>query len=254
MKRIFLIGFFLVLLIIPSTSQDSVFIYQKGKIMTAIAIEEIDSIIFYPAPEEDTITDIEGNVYNTVTIGNQIWMKENLRTTKYNDGSDIPLVTDRTDWGNLTTPGTCWYENSESIGTTYGALYNWYAVNTGKLCPTGWHAPIDEEWTILISCLGGEDIAGGKLKESGINHWESPNTGATNESGFTGLPGGYRNYNGNFDNIVLFGYWWSAKGNETAYAWNRYMNYNYAIVYRYSRRKEIGYSVRCLKDSHYPIN
>jgi uncharacterized protein (TIGR02145 family) len=224
------------------------FIHQKGKIITTIAVEEIDSIIFYPAPGEDTLTDIEGNVYNTVTIGDQIWMKENLKTTQFNDGKVIPLVTDKSDWENLRTPGYCWYENSKSIGATYGALYNWYTVNTGKLCPGGWHVPIDEEWTILTSYLGGEDVAGRKLKESGTNHWESPNTGATNESGFTGLPGGYRNYNGNFDNIVLFGYWWSATGNEAAYAWNRYMNYNYAIVYRYSRHKEVGFSIRCIKD------
>jgi len=248
MKKILMILFLLVPLIKTSMAQEYMFIYQKGKIITTIAIEEIDSIIFYPASEEDTITDIEGNVYNTVIIGNQIWMKENLKTTRYNDGTEIPLVTDKTDWDALTTPGYCWYQNSDSIGTIYGALYNWYTVNTGKLCPRGWHVPLDEDWTILTSYLGGEDVAGGKLKESGTNLWESPNTGATNESGFTGLPGGYRNYNGNFDNIVLFGYWWSATGNEAAYAWNRYMNYNYAIVYRYSRRKEIGYSVRCVKD------
>jgi len=248
MKKILIIGFFLVLLIISSTAQENMFIYQKGEIITTIATEEIDSIIFYPAPGEDTIADIEGNVYKTVTIGTHLWMKENLKTTKYNDGTDIPLVTDKTDWGDLTTPGYCWYENSKSIGTTYGALYNWYTVSTGKVCPTGWHVPIDEEWTFLTSYLGGEDVAGGKLKESGTNHWGSPNTGATNESGFTALPGGYRNYNGTFDNFGNFGYWWSATENDAAYAWNRYMFYGYANVYRYFKHKEVGLSVRCIRD------
>ena len=248
MKKILVIGFFLVLLILTLTAQEYMFIYQKGGILTTIAIEEIDSIIFYPTHAEDTITDIEGNVYNTVTIGNQIWMKENLKTTTYNDGIEIPLVTDKTDWDNLTTPGYCWYENSDSIGTIYGALYNWYSVNTGKLCPKGWHVPLDEDWTILTSYLGGEDVAGGKLKESGTNHWQNQNTEATNESGFTALPGGYRNYNGTFDNIVNFGYWWSATENDAAYAWNRYIFYGYANVYRYFKRKDIGFSVRCVKD------
>ena len=248
MKKIFLIELFFVLLVTTSKSQEYIYIYQKGKIITTIATDEIDSIIFYPAPGIDTMTDIEGNVYNTVIIGNQIWMKENLKTARYNDGTEIPLVSDKTDWDNLTTAGYCWYENSDSVGTTYGALYNWYSVNTGKLCPTGWHVPLDEEWTILTSFLGGEDIAGGKLKESGTNHWEYQTTGATNESGFTALPGGYRNYTGTFDNVVNFGYWWSATESDAANAWNRYMFYLYPNVYRYSRRKEIGYSVRCVKD------
>jgi uncharacterized protein (TIGR02145 family) len=248
MKRIFLTGFFLALMVITSTSQDYIYIYQKGKIITKIATEEIDSIIFYPAPGEDTITDIEGNVYNTVKIGNQIWMKENLKTSKYSDGEEIPLVTDKTDWDNLTSPGYCWYENTDSIGTTYGALYNWYCVNTGKLCPGGWHVPMDEEWTVLTTYLGGEEIAGGKLKESGTNHWENQNAGATNESGFTALPGGYRNYNGTYDNIVNFGYWWTATEKDAVYARNRYMFYLYPNVYSYLRRKDIGYSVRCVKD------
>ncbi len=248
MKKILTIGFSLVLLIITSAAQDYMFIHQKGNIITTIATEEIDSVIFYPAPGEDILTDIDGNVYNTVTIGNQIWMRENLKTTRYSDGKDIPWVSDRTAWDNLTTPGYCWYENSDSLGAIYGALYNWYTVSTGKLCPKGWHVPIDDEWTILTSFLGGEEVAGEKLKEPGTNHWESQNNRATNETGFTALPGGYRNYNGRFDNIVNFGYWWSATENDAAYAWNRYMFYGYVNVYRLSRSKEIGYSVRCIKD------
>ena len=118
------------------------------------------------------VTDDDGNVYHSVTIGTQVWMVENLKTTKYNDGTSIPLVTDATDWHNLLTPGYCWNNNDEATyKATYGALYNWYTVNTGNLCPTGWHVPGDAEWTTLTTYLGGEDVAGGKLKEVGITHW-----------------------------------------------------------------------------------
>ena len=122
------------------------------------------------------VQDIDGNNYLTVTIGTQIWMAENLRTTKYNDGTAIPLVTDNTTWANLTTPAYCWYNNdAKTNGSTYGALYNWYSVNTKKLCPTGWHVPNDTEWTTLTTYLGGTAVAGGKLKETGTAHWYSPN-------------------------------------------------------------------------------
>ena len=114
----------------------------------------------------DGINDIDGNAYNKVTIGRQTWLVENLRTTKYNDGTLIPLVQDNTAWSNLITPGYCWFDNDEVANKNpYGALYNWYAVNTGKLCPSGWHVPTDTEWTTLIDNLGGLDVAGGKLKE-----------------------------------------------------------------------------------------
>ena len=145
--------------------------------------------IVNPAPTPLTATDIDGNVYHTVTIGTQIWMVENLKTTRYNDGSPIPFVTDSSSWSNLTTPGYCWYNNDTTNKNTYGALYNWFAVNTGKLAPTGWHVPTDDEWTTLTTYLGGESIAGGKLKETGTTHWRTPNAGATNEIGFTASSG-----------------------------------------------------------------
>ena len=116
----------------------------------------------------------------------------NLKTTKYNDGTSIPNVTNDTSWSNLTTGAYCWYNNDVSYKNPYGALYNWYAVNTGKLAPKGWHVPSDAEWTTLITYLGGESIAGGKLKEAGTTHWLSPNTEATNSTGFSALPGGRR--------------------------------------------------------------
>ena len=139
----------------------------------------------------NTVTDIDGNVYHTVKIGTQVWMVENLKTTKYNDGTPIPLVTANSSWAILTTPGYCFYNNDANVNkATYGAMYNWYIVNTGKLCPAGWHVPIDAEWTTLTNYLGSENAAGGKLKEFGISHWVTPNDGTTNSSGFTALPAG----------------------------------------------------------------
>jgi len=195
------------------------------------------------------VTDIEGNFYSTVRIGSQIWMAENLKTTKYNDGADIPLVTDNTAWSNLPTPGYCWYNNSQFLyGNTYGVLYNWYTVNTDYLCPTGWHVPTDAEWTTLTTFLGGESVAGSKLKETGTIHWLNPNTDATNETGFTALPGGNRWDSGSFNNIGSSGIWWSATEINTNSAWNRAMLNSNADAYRVSRNKHYGFSVRCLKD------
>jgi len=201
-----------------------------------------------PAPDI-TVTDIDGNVYKTVTIGTQVWMLENLKVTKLNDGTAIPLVTDKTSWLNLTTPGFCWYNNYEATNKdTYGALYNWYTVNTGKLCPTGWHVPTDAEWTTLTSYLGGESVAGGKLKEAGTTHWKSPNTGATNESGFTGLPGGMRNVPGFFYNIKDSGIWWSSTEYDATDGLLSRADYNYGGFYKHNLVKTCGFSIRCVKD------
>jgi len=194
------------------------------------------------------VEDIDGNRYNTVKIGSQIWMTENLKTTKYNDGTAIPLVTDNAAWVNLTTPGYCWYNNDyTTYGAVYGALYNWYAVKTGALCPEGWHVPLEEEWTTLTTFLGGESVAGGMMKETGTAHWISPNTGATNESGFTGLPGGYRSHGGGFYSIGVYGNWWSP-GDHSAYlAFYLYLSPSTNVHWSVDN-KESGFSVRCLRD------
>jgi uncharacterized protein (TIGR02145 family) len=247
MKTILTIVFMLGVFISTVKAQDYMFVHQKGKIITTIATGEIDSIIFYPAPGEDTITDIEGNVYNTITIGTQIWMKENLKTTQYNDGTDIPLESADSMWISIKTPGYCWYENSKSVGKTYGALYNWYTVNTGKLCPAEWHVPVNAEWTMLTSYLGGESGAGDKLKESGTTHWIGQNS-ATNETGFTALPGGCRGNSGAFYSFGETGYWWSATEDGEANAWNCYMYYGAGVGRSNYYVKEYGYSVRCVKD------
>ena len=206
-------------------------------------------------PDTNTITDVDGNIYHYVVIGTQTWMVENLKTTKYNDGTAIPLGTDDTAWANLTTPGYCWYNNdAATYKNTYGALYNWFTVNTSKLAPSGWHVPTDAEWTILTIYLGGETVAGGKMKstgtrEAGTGLWYRPNIGATNESGFTAVPAGYRDYDGTFKRIGMTGAWWSSSEYGTGiYAWTRYLLYDYIDAYRDFRSKNDGFSVRCVRN------
>jgi len=201
--------------------------------------------------DANAISDYEGNYYTTVSIGTQVWMKENLRSTKYNDGTPIPNETEGAAWGALSTPAYCWYGNDAiTYKTTYGALYNWFTVNTGKLCPINWHVPSDSEWTILTTFLGGESVSGGKLKEAGSTHWSSPNTGASNDSGFTGLPGGNRWGNGPFDGIGTLAYWWSSTEVTTLSAWYRQVYYNTVNIDRlnFNPVERSGFSVRCVKD------
>ena len=197
---------------------------------------------------DDTVTDIDGNVYRTVRIGNQVWMAENLRTTRFNDGTPIPHVTDDSVWDGLETPGYCWYNNDVSNKVTYGGMYNWYAVNTGRLAPEGWHVPTKGEWLTLINYLGGEDVAGGKLKEIGTSHWASPNAGATDENGFTALPGGYRGGGGMFWHLGGACFWWSATEESADKAWRCSINYSDSYVDVDSQYFTHGWSVRCVKD------
>ncbi|MEE4215602.1 MAG: fibrobacter succinogenes major paralogous domain-containing protein [Bacteroidales bacterium] len=195
------------------------------------------------------LTDIDGNTYNTVTIGNQVWMQENLKVTKLNNGTQIPLVEDNDTWLHTDDPGYSWYDNDkDTYGDTYGAFYNWYAVNTGNLCPDGWHVATDDEWTALTDYLGGEGVAGGKLKETGTEHWESPNTGATNESGFSALPGGYRSNGGQYYSKGRRGSWYTSSAKDDTYVWRRDVNYDDAVVDRWNNNKNFGLYVRCIKD------
>jgi len=221
---------------------------MKNRVLLLLAA--VYAVLTSQAQDISTVTDIDGNTYQTVTIDTRIWMVENLKTTKYNDGTAIPLVaTDNIAWSNLTEPGYCWYNNNQAMyGNTYGALYNWYAVNTGKLCPTGWHVPTDNEWIILTNYLGGESIAGGKLKETDTTHWNSPNTGATNETGFTALPGGYRSVDGNFYYIGFDGYFWSATELGVNYAWYQEVMFYNSGFRLLNGLKRNGFSVRCLRD------
>ena len=195
------------------------------------------------------VKDIDGNIYHTVAIGTQVWMKENLKTTQYNDGTPIPLITDDLEWGELLTPGYCWYDNDEATNKlTYGALYNWYAVNTGKLCPIGWHVSTDADWKDLTNFINVEET-GGRLKAKGTNYWREPNKEATNVTGFTALPGGGRYDKSGFANSSGFGYWWSsdeAFTNENG--WYRELNFYSGFIYRDYFFKTNGFSVRCVKD------
>jgi uncharacterized protein (TIGR02145 family) len=200
-----------------------------------------------PLASSNTVTDTDGNVYHTVAIGTQVWMVENLKTTRLNDGTPIPLETDPSVWPNLTTSAYCWYNDSAAYGTIYGALYNCYSVNTGKLAPTGWHVPTDSEWTVLVKYLGDSSVAGGKLKEVGTAHWNSPNTGATNETGFSALPGGSRS-TGTYSSIGMVGDWWSSTSGGGQNSWFRSMSYNSAGATRVARPWFYGFSVRCVKD------
>jgi uncharacterized protein (TIGR02145 family) len=201
------------------------------------------------------VKDIDGNLYKAVIIGTQTWMAENLKTTRLNDGTPIPDVADNSEWHNLSSPAYCWYINdSVEVGTINDPLYNWYTVNTGKLCPAGWHVPTDAEWDTLSDYLGGESVAGGKLKatgtiEDGDGLWFSPNTGATNETGFTALPEGLRSHYGEFSTAMSCAYWWSATEYETNIVWCRYIHYFFSDFSIGSYPRGYGLSVRCVKDN-----
>jgi uncharacterized protein (TIGR02145 family) len=193
-----------------------------------------------------------------VAIGTQVWQSTNLDVIIYRDGTPIPQVTDSTVWANLTTGAWCYYNNDPGNGTTYGKLYNWYAVagihdndpNTPNkiLAPEGWHIPTDAEWTTLTIFLGGSSLAGGKMKATDTSLWRNPNTGATNSSSFTGIPAGGRYNDGSFNNIGSSSYLWSYSEASSRYAWFRSLNYNLGNVNRFNDSKKYGFSVRCLRD------
>jgi len=208
------------------------------------------SFIFSPC------TDADGNNYPVVQIGSQLWMAENLKTTSYRNNTPIPNVTDGAEWAGLTTPAYCWYNNNIKNKDIYGALYNWYVVNTGKLCPDGWHVPTDDEWHEMVLYLDQDavqdveesNIAGGKLKEEGILHWSEPNTGATDEVGFTARAGGVRKYDGVFSGPTGHGNWRTSSEYDDTQVWYRYIFYYSASIYRKPTNKQAGYSVRCISD------
>ena len=209
----------------------------------------------------ETLTDYDGNIYNAVQIGNQVWMTENLKVIHYSDGESIPLVTDSVEWANLddNDDACCYYAND--YNSEYGVLYTWTAAmgdntvgsNTNPsgvqgVCPDGWHLPSEPEWHELIDYLGGDSNAGGKLKESDTTHWKSPNIDADNSSRFTGLPGGGRDQDGAFISLRYYGFWWSTT-DVVSYASNDlilYYNNSEAITSYYY--KSSGLSVRCVKD------
>ncbi|NQU50939.1 MAG: hypothetical protein HQ522_00195 [Bacteroidetes bacterium] len=216
-----------------------------------------------PCPGTPTITDIDGNVYNTVQIGSQCWMKENLKTTTYNNGTSIPNVTNASTWSNLSSGAYVWYSNNNSWKESFGALYNWYAmVDANGLCPDGWHIPSDDEWTELINYIGHFGL-GNELKScrqvnsplgGGCNTSEHPRWSeayvnyGTDDYGFSGLAGGTRDFNGTFWDIGIYTGWWSSTENSPSFAWGRYLSNNLNFVYIYTYPKRDGFRVRCLRD------
>jgi uncharacterized protein (TIGR02145 family) len=189
----------------------------------------------------DPLMDVDGNIYNTIKIGAQTWMTENLKTTKFNDGSEIPFIK------NTTSPGYCWYNNDEAAyRNPFGAMYNFYAVNTGMLCPIGWHVPSELEWKTLINYLGGSEIAGGKIKDVGTKYWKSPISESTNETGFTALPGGFYNFFGARDMGSMCNFWSST--DDVGGAWSLYMINFLPRVSLINYYHTEGLSIRCLKD------
>jgi uncharacterized protein (TIGR02145 family) len=213
--------------------------------------------------KEDKANETTNTNIPSITIGTQTWTAKNLDITTYRDGTPIPQVTDPTKWAGLTTGAWCYYNNDSANGTTYGKLYNWHAVagihdtdpNTPNkiLAPAGWHVPTDAEWTTLTTYLGGESVAGGKMKStgnltSGNGLWAGGNTDATDSSGFAGLPGGWCNISGTFTSISNDGRWWSSSDYNLADTWGRDLSHGTTTVSSYYFNKSYGYSVRCIKD------
>jgi uncharacterized protein (TIGR02145 family) len=195
------------------------------------------------------LTDFDGNIYHSITIGTQVWMVENLKVTHYRNGELIPNVTNNKEWSKLKTGAYCDYENSPEKGKTYGKLYNWYTiVDPRNICLTGWHIPTDAEWETLSTYLGGRGVTGGKLKEMGTTHWKGNNKDAKNDSGFTALPGGNRGINGKYYQISDGSNFWSTTEHTSSTAWTWYIHYNHNNVLRAHFYKICGFSVRCIKD------
>ena len=210
--------------------------------------------------QTETVTDQDGNVYPTVRIGDQLWMAENLKVTHYRNGDIIPNVTDSTEWENLDAGACAGYANLARNTSVYGLLYNWHAVHGSRdIAPDGWHVPTDEDWKELEMALGmsrsdadrtqwrGTD-EGGKLKEAGLSRWQSPNRNATNETGFTAIPGGFRYDNGGFNSFGYYAYFWSSTETDPAGAWFRYLGYGDSYIFRSGCDKRFGFSVRCVQD------
>jgi uncharacterized protein (TIGR02145 family) len=206
-----------------------------------------------------TVTDIDGNVYNVVSIGNQCWMKENLRTTRYKNGTVIPTPSGN-DWFNTSTGACCDPQSNPVNSSVYGKLYNWYAVaNPAGLCPTGWHVPENWEWNVLLKhidtnadtssvFLPNSQVAGGAMKEIGLSHWVAPNSGATNSTGFTALGAGYRDLDGSDYALGIAAWWWSSTGDFSIQAFPKMILYGSAGVTGTPYSMKAGLSVRCVRD------
>jgi uncharacterized protein (TIGR02145 family) len=230
----------LVLILISSCKKDNNNPTQSG------------GIIYNSSLTYGTVTDVDGNVYKTITIGTQTWMAENLKVTHYRNGDTISKINNSTQWYQVATGAYCDYNNNTSKAATYGKLYNWLSIiDTRNVCPTGWHVPSDVEWTILFNYLGGDTVAAFKMMEKGTTHWAYLNPGATNLSGFTALPGGMRYFDGGFIDLGLSGYWWSSTPAGDYYNLDAdyiYLGVDYNVASYGSGSKNNGISIRCVKD------
>lgn len=255
MKTIYNLVLVLFLICNIAVAQDTMYIYKSGSVSIKQAIVDIDSVVFYKAnitPIDTIISDIDGNVYNIVNIGSQIWMKENLRVTKYRNGDIIGTTNPSTlDIRNEVNPKYQWaYDGNENNATTYGRLYTWgVIIDSRNICPSGWHASTDNDWTKLTTYLGGETTAGSKIKESDTLYWQSPNNNANNSSGLTARGSGMRMNGGAlsiFSGLRNSSYWWSPAGNND-YT-ERWIVNGFSQLQRASWSKDLGFSVRCLKN------
>jgi uncharacterized protein (TIGR02145 family) len=222
---------------------ETVRIERDAVAIRAIALAEIRATPTAPArvasATTGSVTDIDGNTYKIVQIGTQVWMAENLRTSKYRDGSSIPNVTGNSQWAGLTTGAWAHYDNSTANETVYGKLYNWHAVaDRRNVCPTGWHVPSDAEWTVLSNFLATD--VGFKMKATTF--------GGSNASGFNGLPGGYRGSDGAFGDVGSYGFFWSSSEGSSGSAWNRHLGRDGRDLLRFNGGKRLGFSVRCVRD------
>lgn len=250
MKKIFCIRFFPIVMV-----GICLFLFiscKKDEADDKKADDDTTKIVFNPDKTYGTLKDIDGNVYKTIVIGTQTWMAENLKTTKYSNGDSINYITDEELWETTTEGAWTYYKNNSTLNADYGKLYNWLAVEDPRnICPSGWHIPDDPEWEGLLTYLGGYEIAGAKMKETGLNHFLYSNEGSTNESGFTGLPGGMKDYGSWSFDLGLTGFWWSSTNANDYYdleAYYYYLSRDVDAMMDGTGDKNNGASCRCIKD------
>ena len=259
MKKI-LLGFIALALCLftlrAHAQNDTIYFMKDGVVVNqqSIISKDVDSAIFYnPIPTGTTnnsaTIDVDGNVYKSVTIGIQEWMVENLRTTKYADGTAIHNVTNNSSWGSLNTGAWSHYDNDSQHESTYGKLYNWYAASDSRnLCPTGWHVPTDADWTLLTKYLAANGYNGKEGTALKSNSGWNSNGNGTDNYLWLGFPGGFRSFSGYFDGVGYDGYWWSSLESNASNAWFRYLDTNNGLVSKANYYKRYGFSVRCLRD------
>lgn len=225
--------------------------YVRAYAINSVGVSYGNEVMFTTAAfiPGNGVVDVDGNAYTSIIYGDQEWMARNLKVSRYSNNDLIAYLPSNTQWSSSASGAYCWYNNDDQYKATYGMLYNFYAVTDSRnICPSGWHIPTDSDWDELQIFFGGADIAGGALKEAGTAHWNTPNTDATNISGFTGLPGGIRLDSGIFNNIGAYGIWWSSDELNANAGWYRSLLFNSGSINRSSNHKRYGFSVRCVKD------